>query len=88
MRCKSAGGGYSEDDVQWTCSASLPEEFKLGSTEVMCEGFDSPDDPYVLKGSCGVEYRLMLTDRGEEKYGKGKKGVITVRVGHAGGGRL
>ena len=27
-------------------------------------------DPYVLKGSCGVEYRLLLTEIGEEKYGK------------------
>ena len=59
--------------MQWTCTASLPSEFKLGSTDVICEGFSSSEDPYVLKGSCGVEYRLMLTKLGEEKYGrKGK----------------
>ena len=59
--------------MQWTCTASLPSEFKLGSTDVLCEGFSSSEDPYVLKGSCGVEYRLMLTKLGEEKYGgKGK----------------
>ena len=41
---------------------------------MICEGFTSSADPYVLKGSCGVEYRLVLTDLGEEKYGKkGKK---------------
>jgi hypothetical protein len=57
--------------VQWTCTASLPPEFKLGSTDVICEGYKSPSDPYILKGSCGVEYRLLLTDRGEEKYGRG-----------------
>lgn len=57
--------------IQWTCTASLPPEFKLGSTDVICEGYDSPDDPYILKGSCGVEYRLILTDLGEEKYGRG-----------------
>lgn len=34
-----------------------------------CEGYDSPDDPYILKGSCGVEYRLILTSLGETKYG-------------------
>ncbi|KAF2004405.1 DUF1183-domain-containing protein [Amniculicola lignicola CBS 123094] len=73
MRCKNAGYGYNEEDVQWTCTASLPEEFKLGSTDVICEGFDGPDDPYVLKGSCGVEYRLVLTSKGEERYGKGRK---------------
>ena len=27
----------------------------------------------MLKGSCGVEYRLILTDVGEEKYGRGSK---------------
>lgn len=70
LRCKNAGSSYGQEDVQWTCTASLPSEFKLGSTDVICEGFSSSEDPYVLKGSCGVEYRLMLTKLGEEKYGK------------------
>ncbi|CAI6333426.1 unnamed protein product [Periconia digitata] len=74
LRCKNAGADYDEEAVQWTCTASLPEEFKLGSTDVICEGYDYPDDPYILKGSCGVEYRLVLTDKGEEKYGKRKGG--------------
>lgn len=69
MRCTNQGSDYSEEDVQWSCHANLPPEFKLGSTEVICEGFDSADDPRVLKGSCGVEYRLLFTDKGEEKYG-------------------
>lgn len=70
LRCKNAGAGYSDDDVQWTCTANLPTEFKLGSTDVICEGFANPDDPYVLKGSCGVDYRLMLTDEGARKFGR------------------
>lgn len=70
MRCKNSGSDYDDDNVQWTCQASLPEEFKLGSTDVICEGYDSASDPYVLKGSCGVEYRLVLTDKGEVKYGR------------------
>jgi SOCE-associated regulatory factor of calcium homoeostasis len=69
MRCKNEGADYDENNVQWTCSASLPDEFKLGSTDVTCEGYESSDDPYVLKGSCGVEYRLLLTEKGEKKYG-------------------
>ncbi|OMP89153.1 Store-operated calcium entry-associated regulatory factor [Diplodia seriata] len=72
MRCKNAGSDYDDENIQWTCQASLPEEFKLGSTDVICEGYDSPDDPYILKGSCGVEYRLMLTSQGLEKYGNRK----------------
>ncbi|KAF2257786.1 DUF1183-domain-containing protein [Lojkania enalia] len=69
MRCKNSGYDYNEEDIQWTCTASLPEEFKLGSTDVICEGYDSPDDPYILKGSCGVEYRLVLTEKGHRKFG-------------------
>ena len=76
LRCVNEGPGYSEQDVQWSCRADLPEEFKLGSTEVSCEGYESSEDPWVLKGSCGVEYRLLLTEKGEEKYGKGGRGSI------------
>lgn len=68
MRCVNQGSGYSPEDIQWACTASLPPTLKLGSTEVICEGYASPDDPYVLKGSCGVEYRLVLTDEGEKRH--------------------
>ncbi len=71
MRCKNQGSDYDDENIQWTCTAQLPDEFKLGSTDVICEGYDSSEDPYVLKGSCGVEYRLILTDLGEQKYGRG-----------------
>ncbi|KAI9847799.1 MAG: hypothetical protein M1837_001692 [Sclerophora amabilis] len=71
MRCKNQGADYDDENIQWTCTASLPSEFKLGSTDVVCEGYDSSEDPYILKGSCGVNYRLVLTDLGEERYGRG-----------------
>ncbi|KAI9837511.1 MAG: hypothetical protein M1819_007161 [Sarea resinae] len=74
MRCKNQGTSYSDDTVEWTCTASLPPEFKLGSTDVICEGYASPNDPYILKGSCGVEYRLLLTEEGEKRYGSGTDG--------------
>ena len=69
MRCKNQGSDYDDENVQWTCTASLPSEFKLGSTDVICEGYDSSNDPRVLKGSCAVEYRLLKTEIGEMKYG-------------------
>ncbi|WYZ40684.1 hypothetical protein EsH8_IV_001025 [Colletotrichum jinshuiense] len=77
MRCTNQGAGYSSEDIQWSCTASLPEELKLGSTDVICEGYSSAEDPYILRGSCGVEYRLALTDKGERRYpniGKGGGG--------------
>ncbi|KAL4898563.1 hypothetical protein BDV59DRAFT_167129 [Aspergillus ambiguus] len=70
MRCTNAGYDYDEEDVQWTCTASLPAELKLGATDVVCEGYRDADDPFVLKGSCGVEYRLLLTELGERKFGR------------------
>ncbi|KAI0390800.1 hypothetical protein F5Y17DRAFT_39640 [Xylariaceae sp. FL0594] len=69
MRCVNQGSSYGgAEDVEWTCSASLPPELRLGSTDVVCEGYAGPDDPYVLRGSCGVEYRLSLTEAGERRF--------------------
>ncbi|KAM0820527.1 hypothetical protein AB5N19_06346 [Seiridium cardinale] len=68
MRCTNQGSGYSTEDIQWSCTAALPSTLKLGSTDVICEGYMGPDDDYVLKGSCGVEYRLVLTEEGERKH--------------------
>lgn len=70
MRCVNAGSDYDENDVQWTCTADIPPEFKLGSTDVVCEGYRNSEDPWVLKGSCGVEYRLLLSELGEKRYGR------------------
>ncbi|VUC26439.1 unnamed protein product [Clonostachys rosea] len=68
MRCTNQGSSYGTEDIEWSCAASLPEEFQLGSTNVICEGYANSDDPYVLKGSCGVEYTVTLTNNGERRY--------------------
>jgi len=57
VRCVNAGG--SGTDVDWRCEADLPEALRFGRVEVSCEGWSRPGDPYVLKGSCGLEYRLV-----------------------------
>ncbi|OAX77702.1 hypothetical protein ACJ72_07997, partial [Emergomyces africanus] len=87
MRCVNQGHDYDENDVQWTCTAQLPPEFKLGSTDVVCEGYRDKEDPWVLKGSCGVEYQLLLTERGEEKYAKSVGGDWSSSFGGFGGWR-
>eukprot|EP00158_Paraphelidium_tribonemae_P002040 Partr_v1_DN25064_c0_g2_i1_m51113 putative transmembrane protein 66 len=58
MQCRNVGSDGR--DVQWACHAApeLPDGLKFGFTNVACEGYDYPDDPYVLAGSCGVEYSL------------------------------
>jgi len=57
VRCESLGG--SGVDVDWKCEADLPESLRFGRVEVNCEGWSQPGDPYVLKGSCSLEYRLV-----------------------------
>lgn len=34
---------------------------------VSCEGYDSSEDQYVLRGSCGLEYNLDYTELGLRK---------------------
>ncbi|CAI5441306.1 unnamed protein product [Caenorhabditis angaria] len=53
--------GFDGQDVQWKCDADLPHDMEFGAISVSCEGYDYPDDPYVLKGSCGLEYELEYT---------------------------
>ncbi|KAF9947996.1 hypothetical protein BGZ72_010085 [Mortierella alpina] len=60
IQCTNAG--FDGNDVQWTCQADLPNNLKFGKLDVYCEGYDYPDDPYVLKGSCGLEFKLYYTD--------------------------
>jgi store-operated calcium entry-associated regulatory factor len=59
-RCTNAG----VDDtgrVQWTCEADLDQRVKFGVTTVSCEGYSRPGDPYILPGSCSLEYTLEKT---------------------------
>ena len=32
----------------------MDNEYRFGKVEVTCEGYEYPDDPYILRGSCGV----------------------------------
>jgi len=68
MRCVNQGSSYRAGDVEWACTANLPSTVRLGSTDVICEGYASSEDEYVLRGSCGVEYRVVLTEEGERRY--------------------
>lgn len=62
VQCYNRGGdGY---DVQWECKTDMDNAYRFGKVEVVCEGFDHPDDPYILRGSCGLEYTLDLTMEG------------------------
>ncbi|XP_074084343.1 store-operated calcium entry-associated regulatory factor isoform X1 [Macrotis lagotis] len=66
VQCRNKG--WDGFDVQWECKAELDTSYRFGKTAVSCEGYDYPDDPYVLRGSCGLEFNLELTEQGRKKY--------------------
>ncbi|KAG5463146.1 MAG: hypothetical protein BJ554DRAFT_1490 [Olpidium bornovanus] len=57
--------GFDGRDFQWRCVADTGDAVRLGETTVTCEGYDFPNDDYVLVGSCGVEYQLFYTPKGK-----------------------
>jgi len=55
-------------DVYWKCEAEMPDLYKFGTTEVNCEGYNYPDDPYILEGSCALRYTLEYTPKGLSQF--------------------
>src|SRR5258708_9330610 len=58
--------GFSGSDVNWKCETqetsaptlSFPL-IRFKNLIVSCEGYDFPNDPYVLQGSCVLEYSIQ-----------------------------
>merc|ERR1712013_103131 len=68
--------GWDGREVQWECKADMEGSVRFGKVEVVCEGYDYPEDEYILAGSCGLEYTLELTKEGrqQDSYGGGGGG--------------
>ena len=45
---------------QWECKADMDSRYRFGDIAVNCEGYNYPDDPYILKGSCGVGVNFLI----------------------------
>ena len=56
IQCVNVGSNGS--NIQWKCEADLPETIKLRDIDVNCEGYEHPQDPYILKGGCSLTYTL------------------------------
>ncbi|RWS03331.1 store-operated calcium entry-associated regulatory factor-like protein [Dinothrombium tinctorium] len=54
--------GFDGNDVQWECKAELKNKYVFGNVFVNCEGYDYPEDPFILADSCGLEYELDFAD--------------------------
>jgi len=70
VQCKNVGSdGFG--NINWRCEADLDSSVRFGETTVSCEGYANPDDPYILQGSCGLEFTLDLTEQGRQGAGAG-----------------
>lgn len=58
--------GFDGTSVQWECKADMDTLYRFGDIQVACEGYDFPGDPYILTGSCGLEYTLQYTRQGRQ----------------------
>uniref|UniRef100_A0A3Q3WN27 Store-operated calcium entry-associated regulatory factor n=1 Tax=Mola mola TaxID=94237 RepID=A0A3Q3WN27_MOLML len=65
VQCQNKG--WDGVDVQWECRTDMDNAYRFGRIEVSCEGYSHPADDYILKGSCGLEYTLELTDEGRRR---------------------
>ncbi|XP_047672255.1 store-operated calcium entry-associated regulatory factor [Tachysurus fulvidraco] len=70
VQCQNKG--WDGVDVQWECKTDMDNWYRFGKVEVSCEGYNSPDDPYILRGSCGLEYTMELTAEGRQKQGSSR----------------
>jgi hypothetical protein len=57
-KCTNLHWGTDNQEPVWRCELGSWDNVKLGKAWVNCEGYKSSDDPYVLDGSCALEYTL------------------------------
>lgn len=55
-------------DVIWECEAPFDKGIELGKFQVSCEGYDYPEDPNILSGSCSISYSLIDTNQSRGEY--------------------
>ena len=67
VTCENKGNGDNGDPI-WECKADLPNKVHFTKMNVQCEGYDYPDDPYILKGSCGLSYSLSYSSSATKNY--------------------
>uniref|UniRef100_A0A914WGZ0 Store-operated calcium entry-associated regulatory factor n=1 Tax=Plectus sambesii TaxID=2011161 RepID=A0A914WGZ0_9BILA len=62
--------GSDGTDIQWECKTDMSNDYRFGDIAVTCEGYGYPEDEYVLRGSCGLEYTLEYTEQGMRNRGQ------------------
>lgn len=62
VECDNAGFDQDRRKFNWRCQADVSDRVEFNHVEVICEGYDYPEDDYILLGSCGLEFTLDYRD--------------------------
>lgn len=62
MNCDNSGFDEGKSKFDWKCHADISDRVTFNHVEVICEGYDYPEDDYILLGSCGLEFSLDYKD--------------------------
>jgi hypothetical protein len=83
VHCSNIGIDYANGDPTWKCTAELENGLRLGTTDVVCEGFRDRDDPWILRGSCGLEYTLVGSPVTQQAQAQGSSAYASNSYQHA-----
>ncbi|KAJ3452505.1 hypothetical protein M0813_17361 [Anaeramoeba flamelloides] len=64
VTCNNRGSNFDNENVIWECNSNIDHNLQLSDTKVLCEGYRSPNDQYILDGSCVLEYKLHYKNNG------------------------
>lgn len=62
VECENTGFNHDKNKFDWKCHAEISDRVRFNHVEVICEGYDYPEDDYILLGSCGLEFTLDYTN--------------------------
>lgn len=62
VQCDNQGYNKDTRKYNWVCDAGISDRVKINHADVICEGYDYPEDDYILLGSCGLEFTLDYSD--------------------------
>lgn len=62
VECHNDGLDKTTGKQQWRCRADMSDRVRFNHVEVICEGYDYPEDDYILLGSCGLEFTIDYAD--------------------------
>ena len=65
----------------WKCTADLPTNLAFRQSDVNCEGYDYPDDPYILDGSCVLRYSLETPEDRQHDLDRSKTELLDTLFG-------